>query len=598
MPWRKPEPAPTRTVRVHRPNEYQRTVKALTSAALVKQPADEPSSEGTGGGTRNWQREAWDFYDLIGELHYAASFVGNCLSRIRLTVALPDEDGTPGPVFDEDGLPLHPDAVDALTVLRELESPIAGVSQVMRAMGLNSFLAGEFYLFGTEPVGAARAWEVLSVDELRPRQLKGPGNKTLYERVEAPGAVAKDIPPDDVVVRVWQPHPRWSMLADSSVRAVRDVLEEIVLLTREVRGQAMSRLSAAGLLVVPAEIDYADDDAASEDTDEGDPFTRDLIRTMATAIADKATAAAVVPFVLRAAYDYCDRIRHIEFARPRDIESAEKRKETVSRLAQGVDLPVEVVLGHMSTTFSNAWQIDESLFKAHIEPKVQTLVDALTICYLRPLIPGTPLIVHYDPSELVSHPDRSGVARDAYDRIELAGSSYRDAIGFSDADAPDDDEIARRIEWARVLKTPDMNAPGAPQAVGAPGGPGGGGGSQPAAGAPGQGPTAKGQPAIAAAAEVAILRAVQRAGARLRSRANGSDAGRLLRGVPDVEVGAILGPTRCATLATPADLFRGEFQALRTWASGEVGAEEAARLVAWAETEAVNRLWAPQVSRA
>ena len=217
---------------------------------------------------------------------------------------------------------------------------------------------------------------MLSVDELRPKTMKGPGGQTLYERIEAPGAVPKDIPPDALVLRVWQPHPAWGQLADSSVRAVREILEELVLLTRDIRGQALSRLAAAGLLIVPSEIDYADDDNASEDTDEGDAFTRDLIRTLSAAIADKATAAAVTPFVLRAAYDLCDRIRHIEFRRPRDIESSEKRKETVQRFAQGVDLPVEIVLGHASTTLSNAWQIDETLYKAYVEPKALLLTDA------------------------------------------------------------------------------------------------------------------------------------------------------------------------------------------------------------------------------
>jgi hypothetical protein len=226
MPWRsKPPPAPVRTVRIHRSDPMIRqSLSSLTSAALVKQPADTPTSEGTGGGTRQWQKEVWDYWDIVGELHAAGSFLGNCMSRIRLTVALPDNDGVPGPAFDEDGLPLHGDAEEALAYLRELQSPIAGVSQVMRAMEVNHFVAGEFYLLGTEEPPAARSWEVLSVAELRPKTMKGIGGKTLYERIEAPGAVPKDIPADALVLRVWQPHPAWSMLADSSVRAVREIL--------------------------------------------------------------------------------------------------------------------------------------------------------------------------------------------------------------------------------------------------------------------------------------------------------------------------------------------------------------------------------------
>lgn len=593
--WRKPPPPPppVRHFRVQRTERMMRTAlnsDSLRGSAQKKQPADAPSPNGQGGGTRQWQKEAWDYYDLVGELHYAANFLGNCLSRVRLTVGLPDEDGTIGAAFDEDGVPKHADAPEALRCLRELRSDTAGESQIMRALGLNTFVAGECFLLGTEEpatggLPAQRQWEVLSVEELREKREKKSDGTARYERIEAPSAPAVPVSDEAVVLRVWQSHPRWSYLADSAVRAVRDVLDEIVMLTREVRGQAMSRLAAAGVFVVPSEIEYEDDDAAAEDSDEGDPFTRDLIRTLATAIQDNASAASVVPFVLRAPYDYCDRIRHIEFTRPRDIEAAAKRKETVQRFAQGVDLPVEVITGHAQTTFSNAWQIDEATYKAHVEPKLQILLDALTTCYLRPLIPGTPLVVSGDVSELVAHPDRGAAADAAYDRYELSGSAYRDAKGFADTDAPDDDEVTRRVDRAIAIK---------------------GGGGFPAADdttAPGMGPATSGNgngaiPAgVAAAAEVAVLRAVERAGARLRSKMNGSSLRSLIDGVPDFEVGATLGPERVRSLVTSeSDLFKGEFRMLRTWAAQQVGADNASVLLSAVEREARRRLYAPRLT--
>lgn len=584
--WSKPPPAPVRTVRIRRGERMLREPFTVTASAVKKQPADGPSPSGTGGGTRTWQKEAWDYYDIVGELHYAASFVGNCLSRVRLTVGLPDEDGVVGSAFDEDGTPKHPDAAEALALLRELRSDTAGESQILRAMGLNTFVAGECFLLGAEEQvegeGLRRSWEVLSIDELREKRDKGPNGTPRYERIEAPNEKAKEVPAESQVLRIWQPHPRYSYLADSAVRAVRDVLDEIVLLTREVRGQALSRLAAAGVFLVPSEVEYEDDDSASDDSDEGDPLTRDLIRTLATAVSDVGSAAAVVPFILRVPYDFCDRIRHIEFTRPRDIEAAEKRKETVQRFAQGVDLPVEIVTGHAQTTFSNAWQIDESTYKAHLEPKLQTLLDALTVCYLRPLLPGTPLVVSGDVSELVSHPDRSAAATQAYDRIELAGSAYRDALGFSDEDAPDDAEVAERLDRAKILKSGAAGAP--PDAGATPGGvgPATSGATPPAA--------------VAAAAEVAVLRAVERAGARLRSKTNGSSMRSLISGVPDIEVAATLGPERVRTLVgVEDDLFRGEFRMLRSWASQHVGQASADLLLSECERDARARMYAPRL---
>lgn len=567
-------------------------MRSLTAAAKVKAgPGVDPEKPtGEGGYSRSWQKEAWDYYDLVGELHYAGSFVGSCLSRIRLTIGVPDPEGIPGPAFDDEDQPMHPDVTEAVDHLRELRAQVGGQSALMRAFGINLFNAGEGYLVGSEadmgpdlPAGA-RSWEVLSVEELLPNKDQRPA-ASRYKRREEPTATPKDLPAETFVVRVWKAHPRFAYLADAPTKAVREILEELVLLTREVRAQTLSRLASMGILVIPAEIDYPDDDNASDESDEGDPFTRDFIKTVSTAIADKGSAAGQVPFVLRAPYDYADRIAHIVIKRDTDDRSVEKRGEAVLRLARGLDLPVEIVTGHAQTTFSNAWQIDESTYKAHIEPLVETVVDCLTIGYLRVLMPTTPLVISYDPSELVAHPDRSRDAKDGHDRFALSDSTYRTAIGFTDADAPDDEEMVRRIEIARNIKTPGATAPGTAPAPGLP--------TEGLPGGPGPGISSDAAPAaIAAAVEVSVMRAVQRAGARIRSKANGNESIRaLIRSTPDDEIAATLGPAQVEAIVGAEDLFRSEFTALRRFAARHVGAAAAEDIAVSAETRARDLLY-------
>src|SRR4051812_26521157 len=43
-----------------------------------------------------WQQEAWHHYNRSGELQYAAGWMANSLSRIRLYAAEVGEDGRPG----------------------------------------------------------------------------------------------------------------------------------------------------------------------------------------------------------------------------------------------------------------------------------------------------------------------------------------------------------------------------------------------------------------------------------------------------------------------------------------------------------------------
>jgi hypothetical protein len=583
---RPPSAPPARVIRT----------KNLVAAASLRAPTKSPDPDGTGGATRQWQRECWGHYDEVGPAHYSGRFVGSCLSRVQFVVALPDEDGNPAPAFDDEGNPVPgaEDAPDALALLRDLRSPRGGPSQIMRALGLNLFVAGECFLIGQD-VEDERHWEVLSIDEIRKASSDHDeaGNlRERYERIEYPGATAKALPPSTLVLRIWQSHPRWAYLADSSLRAVRDICEEITLLTREIRGQTISRLASAGVFVVPSEIEYEPAGEEADDEDDVDAFTRDLLRTYAAAVADKSSAAATVPFILRAPYDYCDEahLRHIIFNRPTNQKAAEDRTDAILRYAQGIDLPVEVTTGHAGTSFSNAWKIDEDLFKAHIEPLVELVVDALTQGYLRTNLPDTPLVVWYDAGELVAHPDRTGAAKDGHDRFVISNAAYRGAIGFTDADAPDEEELAERVAIATAIKM---------------------GGSLPGdektSGVPGVGPITTGEnpvaePVAASAVPIewqvasvvdfATARAVERAGARIRSKANGGGAAALLRGIHNRDVAATLGPSAVREMMGDEDiLFRGEFDSFRTWAAPKVGADEAAVWTSLFEVRAKDALY-------
>lgn len=540
-------------------------VAALTAAAQVLDPAVDKSRQGKVR-REAWQTQVWDLYEQVGELHYASNFVASCLSRVRLVPGLldpSDPTGQAGPAFgDEDpetGLPepLHPLAVEASDLLAGLRSRFGGQATIMRAFGLNLSIAGECHLWGSEDQGQ-RLWEVLSTEELRADE--GGGMK----RIAGPGDPGTPISEGEPLVRVWRPHPRWSQRADSAVRSLLDVLEELVLLTRGVRATTTSRLAGAGILFVAEEIDYPAPADAPPGSEEADPFTTDLITAMTTPVSDKGSAAAVVPMVVRAPGEWIDKgVRHLDFTRNFDsYPSVALRDEAVKRFAQGIDLPVEVVTGQGGANHWSAWQIDESTFKAHIEPLLELITDALTTGYLRPgLLAPDPmrkdadvadLVVGFDASELVVHPNRSADATLLYDRIELSGRVLRSSSGFSEDDAPDDEERARRLAErpAPVSQPPGGSTPNQS--------------TNPEQGADEVEPGTPNSLAvrIAAAAEVAVERAVERAGARLRSKANGATALRDSIGrAPSHEVASLLGPSHVAELIPERDLFAGEFGA-------------------------------------
>lgn len=561
---------------------------AITASAAVVKSGGE-SSNGSSSTARTprsaWQQQAWAFFDLVGELRYAIGFMGSCFSRITLEPGVMASDGRSGPAYDDEGNALANRADEATVLLAALRSPLGGQAQLLRSFAENLGCVGEVYLVGTDAPDqqalealdqqATRRWEALSTDELVPR---GGGASGEYDRVMAPGASSKQQLPDDAfVVRIWRSHPRFSQLATSNVQAVLEILDELVLLTKQVRANAMSRLATAGMYWIPSEINHPDDDNPPEGSEEDDPWTRDFLEVAATAIKDPGSAAGKVPVVGRAPGERIAQIRYDRFDTADDANAVAKRQEAIQRLAQGLDLPVEVVTGHQSTTFANAAQIDEATYKAHIEPMAELICDALTTGYLRPMLmassglePSSPMppdvaemVVRFDASELVTPPNREQAAKDAYGdtrnpNFGISGQSYRHALGFSDGDAPDDAEVSERVRLAQLVNVRETVQGLVPEGADVQS-------ARPDSGTPSTTPTSATASLVeqlTAAAEVTVSRAVERAGARLRSKANGRPAVRdQLANVATSDVGAVLGPTLVAALAPDDDLFAGEFTA-------------------------------------
>lgn len=561
----------------------------------------------------DWQRQAWGYYDLVGELWYASNFVGSVLSRVRLTVAIRNDDGSISPAFGDEIIDpatneptgeyetFHPLAQEAAERVKELRSQRGGQAAILRALGLNLTVAGEATILGVNDPDGEADFDVLSVEEL----VEESGKRYRVDPTKPQDK--NEIPGEATFVRIWRPHPRFSRRADAATKPLLEVLEELVLLTRAVRATTTSRLTGAGMLIVDDALDYSDDDDAPEDADKSDKFTADLLEHTTTPITDRGSAAAVVPFVVRAERPpggtVKDLFHHIDFTRNFDAyPSVELRKEAVRRFAQGIDLPVEIVTGSGAANHWSAWQIDEATYKSHIEPLLTLIVDGLTAGYLHPALRAADgnrkaqdvrqIVAWYDASELLVHPNRGADAIALFDRKLVAGRVVRDAHGYSEDDAPDDDEIAARD--AAPLPT-DVGVGGVP--VGAPPADPGQGANEVAPGPP-PAATAALLDRIAAAAEVSVERAAAACGSMIRSKAGNNPTVRsVLSSTHNLaDVAMTLGPEECRRYLPDAVFGQAEFgpfaRMVRRWAA-EAGyspgytAEQATKVV---ETLAARRL--------
>ena len=430
-----------------------------------------------------WQAEAWEYYDAIGEIKYAFNLVASVISRIRMYAAVVDDPAeTPLPVSRFEGIDQRL-ASAAERAIARLDSAYGGQAGLLRDAALNLSVTGECYLVQMperQGSGIPESWDIKSTDELL---TDARGNFVVIGRREqAPGGTSASttvsnsisLKKQSFVGRVWRSHPRYSDEADSSLRGLLDLCAELLLLNRTFRATARSRLNAGALYLpdglsvaaqgdgdFPLDSDIDIDPAGFTVEEAEDEFEEQLIDAMTTPIRDEESASAVVPLIIRGPAELGDAIKQFKFERSFDPALAQRADRVLERILQGLDVPKDIVTGLANVKYSNALQIDESLYKAHIEPLMLLLVDSFTVMYLRPYLiaNGFPpeevrkVVIWFDPSQVSTRNDRATDANEGFDRFAISYNTWRRAHGFSEGDAPEGKEIALRmmVERGQIL---------------------------------------------------------------------------------------------------------------------------------------------------
>jgi hypothetical protein len=468
------------------------TPRPLTAAAAQINLQDKGEAEllkaRRNSASTSWQSEAWEYYDSIGEVKYAFNLVASVVSRIRLyAAAIANPNETPSPIENVEKVDARL-AAAAQRALDRLSSAFGGQAGLLKDAALNLQVTGECYLVQVpERIGSGlpESWDVRSVDEL---QVDAKGNYIINPRRDVGGGGSmmtnmsmgnKDIiklPTTAFVGRIWRAHPRYTQEADSSLRGLLDLCAELLLLNRTFRATARSRLNAGALylpdgLSVAATPDpdypYDEDGNYNEQynpEEAADDFEDQLIDAMTTPIKDEDSASAVVPLIIRGPAELGDKIKQFKFERSFDPALSQRSDRVLERIMQGLDVPKDVVTGLANVKYSNALQIDEALYKAHIEPLMLLIVDAFTVMYLRPYLIANGyspeevknVCIWYDPSLVATRNDRAADADSGFEKMAVSYDTWRRAHGFSEADAPTPTELALRLVIEKGMITPEL----------------------------------------------------------------------------------------------------------------------------------------------
>lgn len=494
--------------------------------------------------TEAWQQAAWDYYDGVGELRFASQWISNAVSRVNLVAAAPPsgpgDEPTPIDQFD---LEFTAGQRRAAEIVADMAGGAGGQGQMLASFGIHLTIAGIAWLVAEPPLDDPLAdefttWLVYSSEEIRTTPAGTVEVKVSYRDW-------RPLHPNAVVVKAWRRHPRWSYQPDAPTRGVLGVLREIELLQQHIHASAQSRLAGAGILTIPSEAVFPPGQGPQSGTEDvlpqnqnitapEDNFVDTLVDSMTVPIADRSSAAAVVPLVIRIPGEFVDKVRHITFATPFDDRVLALMESAIRRLALGLDIPPEILTGTSGMNHWGAWQVEEQAITLHIEPLSEVICHALTIGFLAAALEAegydpAEAMVWYETSDLTARPDKTRQAIEAYDRNELSGAAMLREVGLSVDDMPSEEEKRERIllsvaRGAPALAPPLLTelgylspgaipveveaAPVAPAALPA---------VEPTQGPPEQA-TVNGD-ALTAACDVLLHRAMERAGARLRSAA-------------------------------------------------------------------------------
>jgi hypothetical protein len=320
---------------------------------------------------------------------------------------------------------------------------------MLRDITENFEVAGECYLCGSEQDGQ-EVWDIRSISEVH---VDSDGQLILKENGSG-GNNNQGEPINGFVSRLWWPHPRRKAYADSPFKSILDIAEELLILSRDIRAAGRSRLANNGILLLPDSLTVIraamEDDA--NDAGDGDEFFQELVATAMAALQDEGSAAATLPIIARGPAEALQYVRQLVISR-QDPSNKDKRQELITRMATGIDLPAEVLTGKADLNHWTSWQVSDDTFRHHIEPIVMVETDALTLGYYRPELKARAIdeewlnriVLWYDPTNLVTHPDRSQDAMNAHDRMALSDESLRDYMGFEESDAPEVEEILLRL---------------------------------------------------------------------------------------------------------------------------------------------------------
>lgn len=351
-----------------------------------------------------WQRECWRYFHSTPELHYAAEYMGSACSLVRIYVQEIAENNRPG------------DETTDEEILALADNLLGGPNQkaeALNAIGGNLMIAGECFIIGRASRGDdPDSWKVVSTTELRRR-----GGQIWIDYGYGPEQLMTG---RDIIIRLWTPDKERMRFADSPTRASMSVLWELEQLDEYERSQIDSRLAGAGAYFIPSQMSTG---SSTSEVNTADDLFNTFSEAARASRSGRNTAAGVVPIFVEIPGEFLKDMadRPVRFESELSEKLPAMKESAIRRLANGLSMPPEVLLGMGDATHWSAWHIEESFVTIQIKPLMNRICEGLTTAYLRPILKAMGkdpkrYQLNFDTAPLTVRPNRLQDTLNLYER--------------------------------------------------------------------------------------------------------------------------------------------------------------------------------------
>lgn len=348
-----------------------------------------------------------------------------------------------------------------------------------------------------------------------------------------------------------KPSPIDPLLPDAPVAGVLDALAEIEQLSALSKAQTRNRLQTVGLLGVASELSIssdmphnAPDTMVATDTDDFAQMLQDAISKQV----ENPEETGAIPILIRAPAEMLESggwASWLQMSHSYDEVLANRLDAAIRRLAWGLPMPTEVLLGMSASNRAVAFQIEEAGYKEHVEPFALATGQVYASALSRVLdLPETSVVQFIpDPTELLARQHSVEDAITAWNLGLVSAKWVRSVLGIDEEHAPTPEDLALLLAVQGNSSEQPTGATGGQR----PGEPHTKDGSpltpidgEPTAGAqPSTEPVAA---ALTAAIQMAVFRAREKVGAKVRTAVRSDEfVTNTINGVSNPEVAVALG---------------------------------------------------------